>query len=327
MNGEVFLKDKQDLKVLFVSSGNSEKGISPIVKAQGESLRRFGVDVEYFTIVGKGVKGYLKNVLPLRAHIKKNNYDIVHAHYSLSALTATLAGYRPLVVSLMGSDIRLGLVIKYAVIISSRFFWSALIVKSQDMLNNIIIKNSAIIPNGVDAALFKPIEQSIALEKLGWDKNKKHILFAANPVREVKNFQLLEKAYEKMIWPDQTQLHVLEDISHQEIPVHMNASDVAVLTSLWEGSPNVVKEAMACNCPVVATDVGDIAWLFGEESGHYLTSFESEDVAAKLSKALDFAEKHGRTKGRERIVELGLDAESVAKRIIKVYESVLDNNA
>ena len=312
------------MRVLFVSSGNSEQGISPVVKSQGESLRKVGVDVEYFTIVGKGFKGYLKNVLPLKAHIKKNEFDIVHAHYSLSALTATLACAKPLVVSLMGSDIRLGLIIRYAVNISSRFFWSALIVKSQDMQNNIGIKNSQIIPNGVDAALFKPIEKSIAHERLGWDANKKHILFAANPARQVKNFPLLEKAYEIIDLPDHTQLHVLENIPHEEIPIHMNASDVVVLTSLWEGSPNVVKEAMACNCPVVATDVGNIAWLFGNEPGHYLTGFAPEDVADKLKLALDFAENKGRTRGRERILELALDSESIAKRVIDVFNEVLE---
>ena len=293
------------MKVLFVSSGNSEPSISPIVRNQGKSLKNAGVDVQYYPLQGKGFKGYLKNVLPLKAHIKKNKFDIVHAHYSLSALTAALAGARPMVVSLMGSDIRLGLIIRNAIKISSRFFWSALIVKSQDMQNNIGIKNSQIIPNGVDATLFKHIEKSIALVKLGWDVDKKHILFAANPAREVKNFPLLEKAYGIMDLPGHTKLHFLENIPHEEIPIHMNASDVVVLTSLWEGSPNVVKEAMACNCPVVATDVGDISWLFGKEPGHYLTSFESEDVVEKLKLALDFAEHQGRTRGRERIIELG----------------------
>ena len=286
-------------------------------------MRKVGVDVEYFTIVGKGFKGYLKNVLPLKAHIKNNKFDIVHAHYSLSALTVTLAYANPLVVSLMGSDIRLGLIIKYAIKISSRFFWSALIVKSQDMQINIGIKNSEIIPNGVDTTLFKPIEKSIALEKLGWGVDKKHILFAANPAREVKNFQLLEKAYGLLDQPDQAQLHVLENVPHHVIPVYMNASDVVVLTSLWEGSPNVIKESMACNCPVIATDVGDVRWLFSNEPGHYLTSLEPGDVADKLRQALDFAEHQGRTRGRERIIELGLDAESVAGRVLEVYGEVL----
>ena len=103
----------------------------------------------------------------------------------------------------------------------------------------------------------------------------------------------------------------------------MNASDIVVLTSLREGSPNVIKEAMACNCPVVATDVGDIAWLFGNEPGHFLSGFDPQDVATKLNMALEFSEEYGRTSGRNRIIELGLDSESVARRIVGVYEEAM----
>jgi hypothetical protein len=93
------------MKVLFVSSGNSEFGISPIIKNQGESLKQNGIDLDYFTIKGKGIKGYLKNIPILKKYLKYHNYDIIHAHYSLLAIVATLSGAKPLVVSLMGSDI------------------------------------------------------------------------------------------------------------------------------------------------------------------------------------------------------------------------------
>ncbi|MGM0540542.1 MAG: glycosyltransferase family 4 protein [Thermodesulfobacteriota bacterium] len=310
------------LKALFVSSGNSKNGISPIVKNQGESLREAGVDVEYYPVHGKGLNGYLKNVLPLKRHNQKNTYDIIHAHYSLSALVATLAGCRPMVVSLMGSDIRLGLLYQQAVKFSSYVRWKALIVKSLDMKDNVRIQSARIIPNGINVELFKPLSRDASLNRLGWDKNKTHILFAANPAREVKNYNLLERAWKLLDNSHQVKIHVLENVPHQDIPIHMSASDLVVLTSLWEGSPNVVKEAMACNCPVVATDVGDISWLFGNEPGHFLCGFDPENVAHKLSLALEFADKHGRTRGRERILELGLDSESVAKRIVEVYEEV-----
>lgn len=286
-------------------------------------MRKEGVDVEYFTIVGKGLNGYLKNVLPLKRHIQKNSYDIIHAHYSLSALVATLAGCRPMVVSLMGSDIRLGLLYQQAVKFSSYVRWKALIVKSLDMKDNARIQSARIIPNGINIDLFKPLSRDASLNSLGWEKDKRHILFAANPAREVKNYNLLERAWKQFDDSYQVALHVLENVPHQDISIHMNASNLVVLTSLWEGSPNVVKEAMACNCPVVATDVGDISWLFGNEPGYFLCSFDPEDVAHKLNLALEFSEKRGRTKGRERIIELGLDAESIAKRIVKVYEEVL----
>ena len=285
-------------------------------------MEKAGIDVEYFTVVGKGLKGYLKNVMPLTRHIRQKKYDVVHAHYSLSALTATLAGCRPLVVSLMGSDIRLGFVFRQAVSFSSLFFWESLIVKSKDMQDNIRIKYSEIIPNGIDTDIFRPIEKKTARGRLGWNQDKRHILFAANPSRAAKNFQLAERAMAAGVFR-KAELHVLGNVPHHDIPVYMNASDVVILTSLWEGSPNVVKEAMACNCSVVATDVGDIRWLFGDEQGYFLTSFDPADVAYKMKMALDFAMQKGKTHGRERMIELGLDSESVARRIISVYERVV----
>ena len=96
-----------------------------------------------------------------------------------------------------------------------------------------------------------------------------------------------------------------------------------LLTSFSEGSPQIVKEAMACNLPVVSTNVGDVEWLFGNEPGHYLTSFEPEDVAEKLKLAFDFKEKFGRTNGRQRIIELGLDSETIANKIVKIYRKII----
>ena len=90
-----------------------------------------------------------------------------------------------------------------------------------------------------------------------------------------------------------------------------------------EGSPNVVKEAMACNCPLVSTNVGDVEWVIGNTEGCYISSFEPAVMAEKIKLALQFAEKQGRTKGLTRIMELGLDSETVAKRIINVYENLL----
>lgn len=310
------------MKVLFVSSGNSKNGISPIVKSQADSLIKAGVDVDFFTIIGRGLKGYLRNVLPLKDIIKKNRYDLIHAHYSLSAFTATLAGSRPLVVSLMGSDVRLRGVFSLGVKIYSFFYWDVVIVKSQDMADHIGIKNVEIMPNGIDIFLFRPFNKADTVKKLGWDPRKQHILFAANPSRPVKNYELFEKAYQLISISENCEVHYLEDVPHQDVPFYMNASELIVLTSLWEGSPNVIKEAMACNCAVVATDVGDLAWLFGNEPGHFLVGFDEHDVANKIKMALNFAEKMGKTHGRETIIKLGLDSDITAKKIIKLYESV-----
>ncbi len=81
----------------------------------------------------------------------------------------------------------------------------------------------------------------------------------------------------------------------------MNASDVILLSSLWEGSSNVIKEDMACNKPIVSTNVGDVKWLFGNEPGHFIAGFDAEEYANQLSLALNFAQTHGETQGITRI--------------------------
>lgn len=305
------------MKVLFVSSGNAQNGISPIVKNQGISLSKAGLDINYFLINGKGFFSYLKHIFILRKYLKSHKFDVIHAHYSLSAITAALAGCKPLVVSLMGSDTKSGIIQKYVIRLFSFLIWRGVIVKSESMKRNIRIRAAQIIPNGIDLYKVKP--QSSIINNNGLAI----ILFASDPLRYAKNFPLAEKAISLMN-SRSVKLKVVYSLDHEEIIRELNSASLLLLTSRWEGSPNIVKEAMACNCPVVATDVGDVRWLFGNEPGHYLTTFEPEDVAEKIQKAMEFSEKHKRTNGRERITQLGLDSETVAKKIINVYEKVLE---
>lgn len=308
--------------VLFVCSGNSVNGIGAVVSNQAEALKQQGIDISFFPIKGKGCFSYLKHVFLLKKHLRKNSFNIIHAHYSLSAFAATLAGSKPLVVSLMGSDSRAGKVSSALIRFYGKKRWAKLIVKSISMMEQLKLKDIDIIPNGVDMSFFKPIAHKTLKSKFGFSENKPTILFLANPARKAKNFYLAEQAI-KMLNDTNAEFQVRYDISKEEVPQIINAADIILLTSLWEGSPNVIKEAMACNKPIVASNVGDIAWLFGDEPGHFLTDFTPEDVAEKIQMALDFSEKNGRTNGRKRIIELGLDTETVARRIIGVYEEVL----
>jgi len=103
----------------------------------------------------------------------------------------------------------------------------------------------------------------------------------------------------------------------------MNAANLLVLTSFHEGSPNVIKESMACNLPIVSTNVGDVKQVIERVDGCFLAGYETAEFSQKLKLALDFSMKTGRTKGRERILESGLDSESIAERLIDVYKRVL----
>ncbi len=324
------------MKVLFVVSGNNAYyDVAPFIKSQGDSLEQEGMQVSYFLIRGKGLLNYIKNVRPLKKYLREHRVDIIHAHYSLCGWVAALAsGSVPVVLSFMGDDVFgahtaqdkrdfkswlltwLGRAVQP--------FVQMIICKSRSMMDAVYRKNIChLIPNGVRLEQFQVSEKGYR-DELGLEKDKKYVLFLGDPSNVNKNIALVEGALDILSPPD-TELLVRYKVSHDEVVKYLNTVDVFVLCSYSEGSPNVVKEAMACNCPMVVTDVGDAAQVVGSTAGCYVSpSFEPEDFAAKLKLALRFAEKTGRTKGRENLVKQGLDAASIARKIISVYNITLN---
>ncbi|HOV16983.1 MAG TPA: glycosyltransferase family 4 protein [Candidatus Cloacimonadota bacterium] len=311
------------MKILFVCSGNSSFfEVSPFIKSQANSLIAVGHKVDLFPIKGKGLQGYLKNIKKLRSHLRCNNYDIIHAHYSLCGIVTRLATNKPIVVSLMGSDVHCNWFMRMIISLFVLRFWSATIVKSEEMKTTLKISNLYVIPNGINLSVFKPMDQNQCRQELSLLPDKKYILFAADPTRKVKNFPLAQAAF-ALINDQNVELITLGGIDHDKIPLYLNAADVLISTSIWEGSPNVIKEAMACNCPIVSTDVGDVRWLFDNLEGCFLASFEPNDFVAKIKLSLTLSK---RTKGRDRIIELELDSDSVAHKLAGIYEQVINGN-
>jgi teichuronic acid biosynthesis glycosyltransferase TuaC len=218
----------------------------------------------------------------------------------------------------MGSDVLGNSFTKNLIRIFNKRRWSALIVKSEEMKKIIGIAAAQVIPNGVDVEKFRPMPKEAAKARVGFNE-KKHLIFVGDPQRPEKNFQLARAALE-LLGDDGIELHVLSRKPHDALPDFMNAADALLLTSVYEGSPNVVKEAMACNCPIVATAVGDVKLIVGDTRGCFLASMATEDVAEKVKEALAFG---ARTNGRERLLGLALDQGSIARRIIGAYAGAL----
>jgi glycosyltransferase involved in cell wall biosynthesis len=322
------------MKVLFVFSGNSKYfPISPFTKAQAEALSEKGIMVSYFPLKGKGLKNYWKSIFALRKHMKQNTYDLIHAHYTLSGWIAVFGGGKiPVVLSLMGDDAQGTFVGKNKITLSSYFFIfltysiqpfvKAIISKSKDLAKVVYRKKiSYVIPNGVQLNKFTANEGSFR-EELGLKYNMKYILFLGSPVDVNKNFILAKSAVSLLGRKDVELLNIYKT-SRDIVVKYLNAADVFILCSFGEGSANVIKEAMACNCPMVVTNAGDAAWVLGETPGCFISDYNPVQFAKNINKALDFAEKYKRTSGRERINRLGLDSGSIADKIIKVYEGVL----
>lgn len=310
------------MKILFVYRGYGSDLSNSVIDFQLNTLKMQEVDIQTFTIRKGRIKGYILESLRLNKMIRVSKVDLIHAHYSFSGFLASLVSSGPVVCSLMGSDLlMMGGLMQLLTRFFSRFLWAVTIVKSAEM--KILLPGSHFIPNGVDLDNFRELSKSEALQITGFSPLYKHIIFVAqDPLSKVKNLALAEKAV-SLLNDDTIKFHTVSGKSFEELPFYYNSADALVLTSLSEGSPNVIKEAMACNCPIVTTDVGDIREVMGDTRGCYITSSDPHDIAAKLKLAIEYRKNQLYTNGRQRIIELGLDSETIAGRIIEVYKKVL----
>lgn len=308
----------------------------PFVTEQGESIRALGHEVEYFLVKGN----YVKAVGALKKKIREFKPDIVHAHYGLSAITAELQSLVPVVTTFHNGETHHWWVNLMTSLMSLRA--KHVIYVAQHIRDMVYFKarNYSIIPCGVSLEDCFLMDKAEARKQLGWDPNKKYILFGGAFDNLRKNYSLLRDAIAKIneqspITNHQSPIECVEmkNLTRSQCVLRMNACDLFALPTKNEGSPQALKEAMACNCPIVATDVADIKHLLGDLPGHYVLpnkkgngawwkgdEHSAEELAELLKKALAF---EGRTKGRERIVGLGYTNDLVAQKIIKTYENIL----
>jgi glycosyltransferase involved in cell wall biosynthesis len=305
------------MKVLIVCSGNAGK-ITAFISEQAIALEEQGIIIDYYPIVGKGIVGYLKNFPSLKKKIREFKPDLIHAHYGLSGALAILQLRIPVVITFHDGETHS---VKSNIISSISTLFSAYdIFVARHIFDLIYLKKkskSVILPCGVSYKTIQPVDKNEAMVKMNLSFSKKYILFGGAFENLRKNYPLLKEAISLMN-RDDIKVIEMKDLNRQQITMLMCACDVFVLPSKREGSPQALKEAMLCNCPIVATDVGDIKRLMSDTEGCFICTFEPLDVAEKIQMALDFGK---RTNGREKLNHL--DNSLIAARIIEIYNKII----
>lgn len=304
-------------KILIVShSVNGE--ISPFVYEQMNSLKRNGCETNYYGITGKGVIGYLTSLRGLKRKIREFRPDLIHAHYGLSGLLANFQRRVPVVTTYHGSDVHSGgKILKLSRKAMCLSVYNIFVSKKLLRLSGYIDDNSCVLACGVDLDAIQEIPREDARKQLSIGRDEVFGLFSGSFDNAVKNYRLARKAVDKV---GDLRLMELKGYSRKEVNLLMNAAGFLLMTSINEGSPQVIKEAMACGTPIVSVDVGDVKDVIEGTEGCFLAERDPNEVADNIRKALDFK---GKTKGRQRIIELGLSDEQVAKRLIGLYEEIL----
>lgn len=303
------------MRVLIVCSQNSGR-IAPFIVDQVEALTKDGIECDYYTIRSKGVSGYLKCRKGLLMKIKSFQPQIIHAHYGLSGLLANLQRNIPVITTYHGSDINNSKIYLFSKL-CMQLSRHNIFVSQKNLNKSKLKKRFSLIPCGVDIEIFRPMDKILTRQQMGLESKDKLVLFAGDFNNAVKNFDLANAGVKQL---NGVKLIELKGYNRQQVAVLMNAVDVCLLTSHSEGSPQFIKEAMACNCPVVAVDVGDVKEVTESVDGCFICSKSIEDVSKQLEMAFKF---NGKTTGRNKILSSGLDQDSTISKLKMVYQQFL----
>ncbi len=293
---------------------------------QIETLETKGVDTTVVVVpgedqidgdmgTGRGAWEYLEYLPRVRRALRDDDYDLIHANYGLTAPYAITQLALPVVLTLWGSD-----VVGFDGRVTKACAWrcDAITVRSEEM-RDLLGHDAYILPSGIDLERFEPMDRADACEQIGWEPGKKHVLFPYSPEYERKNYPLAERVVEgaRARLEGDIELQTISGVDHEEVPVYMNAADALLLTSKHEGSPNTVKEAMACDLPVVSTAVGDVRTRLEDVSPSGVGETEDELIDHLVS----VLEAETRSNGREEVREVSWDR--IGDRILGIYADVL----
>jgi glycosyltransferase involved in cell wall biosynthesis len=288
------------------------------VRDQVDELRRRGLDVDLFAFP-RGRGEYLPATRRLRALLRRERFDLVHAHYGLAGWVARLAGASPLVVTFHGTDVRHPLVGH----LSRRLAWRADLVagvsralfEAEDGRPGLpAVPGSAVLPCGPDLSRFASRPRTEARRRLGLDPDARFLFFPANPARPEKRH---DRAAE-VAAACGTELLTGGSIEPEQMPHWLNAANAVLVTSDYEGFGMAAVEALACDVPVLSTDVGIAPYALRGIDGCLCAPFDAAAWAAVARRHLEAADP--RVAGAARAATLS--ASAMAERVIEAYRAV-----
>jgi len=298
------------------------------VKEQVEALyANTNISNRVFFIDGKKSRlNYLYSLIKINWLILFNKFDVIHVHYALSGLFLLFNPFvkKRVIITLHGSDYHakgklLKLLIKLIIKRSS-----VIICLNKSMLQNLSIYNKTLfmIPCGVNTDIFKP-------ERKNTGNSKFQIVFPSSRSRVVKNYPFFQKVINEVIELMNCEIEVIEidSMTRIEICQILNAADLICMTSFTEGSPQIIKEAMACNLPIVSSNVGDVKDLLqGVNNCYVLDGYNSSECRDVIIKILKIEKEKRISDGYKRVYELGLNQDRIGKKLVKVYSSITKLN-
>jgi len=289
------------------------------VRDQIDQLEKQGVEVVRFEFPpGRGE--YLPATRRLRKLLRRESFDLVHAHYGLAGWCAQLARARPLLISFHGTDVRHWLVGP----LSRRLAWRADLVAAvsralfepEDGRPGLpAVPGSAVLPCGPDLRRFQPLSRADARRQLELDPSGRYLLFPANPNRPEKRHDRAAQ----LAAACGAELLSGGSIEPEQMPLWINAANAVLITSDYEGFGMVAIEALACNVPVLSTPVGIAPFALSGISSTLCADFDLDEWAATARPLLD--SRDPRVAGAARAASLS--AERMAERTIVAYRDVL----
>jgi glycosyltransferase involved in cell wall biosynthesis len=288
------------------------------VRDQVDEVRKRGIEVDVFSFP-PGSREYIPATRRLRALLRRERFDLVHAHYGLPGWCARLAGAKPLIVTFHGTDVRHPVVGP----LSRRLAWRvdlvsavsrALFAPEDDRPGLPAVPGSAVLPCGPDLSRFGPIPRPEARRSLGLDPAGRYLFFPANPDRPEKRH---DRAAE-VATACGAELLTGGSIEPERMPLWINAANAVLVSSDYEGFGMAAVEALACDVPVLSTPVGIAPYALGGIDGCLCAPFDAAVWSAAARPHLQSEDPRVEGAGRA----ASLSAARMAERAIEAYLDV-----